>query len=58
MERRTMAQIALVVMGLIVWGYGARVEDSRLTLIGLVFFAGAFVLRLFKKKPADPPEET
>lgn len=58
MGRRTIAQLALALMGLIVWGYGVRVDDSRLTLVGLIFFAAATALRLFKKKDADPPEET
>ncbi|MDB4876076.1 MAG: hypothetical protein JWM41_2522 [Gemmatimonadetes bacterium] len=52
---RTQIQLALLAIGLIVWGYGQRVEDSRLTLIGLAFFAAAFVARFFKKK--QPPEE-
>jgi hypothetical protein len=51
--RRTPIQLALAAMGLIVWGYGARVDDSRLTLIGLVFFAVAFLLRFWKQKDRD-----
>jgi len=50
MGTRTLAQLALLLIGLIVWGYGARVGNERLTLIGVAFFAAAFVLRFFKKK--------
>jgi hypothetical protein len=50
MGTRTLAQLALLLIGLIVWGYGARVDSERLTLIGIAFFAAAFVLRFFKKK--------
>ncbi len=57
MKRRTEIQLALVVMGLIVWGYGQRRDDSRLTWIGLAFFAAATVLRLFKKRPEHDPEQ-
>jgi len=57
MTRRTEIQLALLLMGLIVWGYGTRVDDSRLTLIGVGFFAVATILRFFKKRPEQEPEE-
>ena len=56
-RRRTEAQLALLLIGVIVWGYGQRVDDTRLTWIGLAFFAGATALRFFKRKPPDAPEE-
>lgn len=36
-------------MGLIVWGYGQRVEEPTLRLIGIVFFAVATLLRFFRR---------
>ena len=58
MTRRTEIQLALTTIGLIVWGYGARTDDSRLTFVGMLFLATAFVLRFFKKKPeTTPPPE-
>jgi hypothetical protein len=53
MTHRTEIQLALLVIGLIVWGYGQRTDDSRLTWIGLGFFAAATVLRLLKKPPVQ-----
>jgi hypothetical protein len=53
MKRRTEAQLALLLIGVIVWGYGQRIEDNRLTWIGLAFFVAATALRFLKKKP-DP----
>jgi hypothetical protein len=53
---RTSAQLALLFIGLVVWGYGSRVNDNRLTLLGLGFFASATALRFLKKRE-DPPEE-
>ena len=50
MGRRTLAQLALVFIGLFVWGYGARIDDSRITMAGLGCFAVAFVLRLLKPR--------
>jgi len=55
-RRRTEAQLALLVIGVIVWGYGQRIEDERLTWIGLGFFAAATILRFVKKKP--PADES
>ena len=57
MKRRTEAQLALLVMGVIVWGYGQRTDDNRLTWIGLAFFASATILRFFKRKAAVPPDD-
>ena len=52
MKRRTEAQLALLLVGVVVWGYGQRTEDNRLTWIGLGFFAAATLLRFAKRK--DP----
>lgn len=57
MKRRTEAQLALLLMGVIVWGYGQRVDDNRLTWMGLAFFAVATALRFLKRREEDPPEE-
>jgi hypothetical protein len=50
-KRRTEIQLALAAIGLVVWGYGARVDDHRLEWIGIAFFAAATALRFFKKPP-------
>ena len=51
MQRRTEIQLALLVMGLIVWAYGQRVDDAVLRWVGIGFFAAATFLRFFKKRP-------
>jgi hypothetical protein len=48
MGPRTLVQLALLAMGLIVWAYGQRVDDARLRWIGIGFFAVATALRLLK----------
>lgn len=53
MARRTEIQIALLVIGLIVWGYGARTDQPRLTWIGLACFALATILRFAKKRSEE-----
>jgi hypothetical protein len=47
--RRTEIQLALLVVGLGVWGYGQRIDDARLRIVGIVLFAVATILRFFKK---------
>ena len=49
MPSRTVVQLALLTIGVIVWGYGSRIEDNRLTWIGLGFFEAAVVLSLMKR---------
>lgn len=50
------ARIALLVMGLAVWGYGVRADDSRLRYIGIALLAASLVLRFFARRspPAGP----
>ena len=60
--RRTEIQLALVLMGLIVWGYGQRTDNDRLTWIGIVFFALATALRFLKRRAQhddldEPPDD-
>jgi hypothetical protein len=58
MSRRTTFQLAFLLMGLITWGYGQRVEDPTVRLVGIVFFAVAFLLRFFKSSDTRVrPEE-
>lgn len=51
LKRRTEIQLALVVIGLIVWGWGARVDDARVMWVGIGVFAAATLLRFLKKRP-------
>jgi hypothetical protein len=50
-NQRTEIQLALLFGGLIVWGFGQRVDNDILRFIGIAFFALATALRFFKKKP-------
>lgn len=51
--RRTTAQLALLVIGLVVWAYGQRIDDEWLRWLGIVCFAAAAVLRLVKRRMPD-----
>jgi hypothetical protein len=59
--RRTTFQLAFVLMGLIIWAYGHRIDDPTVRLVGIAFFAVAFVLRFFRssdtRRGRDEPEE-
>ena len=58
--RRTTFQVAFLIMGLIIWAYGQRVDDPTVRLVGIAFFAVAFVLRFFRssdtKRSHDDPD--
>ena len=57
MKGRTQVQVGLVVMGLIVWGYGQRSDDPTLRWVGIGFFAVATALRLLKRRQSEPDED-
>jgi hypothetical protein len=58
MKRRTEIQIALVIVGLIVWATGQRLEVATLQYAGIACFAVATLLRFFKKDDAGPSDST
>jgi hypothetical protein len=55
-ERRSQVQLVLLAAGLIVWGYGERVDEQRFRWVGIACFAAAFVLRLLKRRAAPPTD--
>lgn len=59
MGKRTTIQLALLLIGLIVWGYGQRVDDPSLRLVGIALFALATMLRFFRRSGThhEEPEE-
>jgi hypothetical protein len=46
---RSRAQLALFLVGLLVWAYGIRADDDRLRWIGIGFFGAAALLRLLRR---------
>ena len=48
-SRRTEIQIALLVGGIAVWGWGNRADVDVLKYTGIGFFAAATLLRFLKK---------
>jgi hypothetical protein len=47
MSTITIAKLALAAIGLIVWGYGYRVDDGGLRWVGIAFLAAAVLLRFW-----------
>ena len=58
MDRRTTIQLALLVMGVIIWGYGQRIDDPSLRLVGIAFFALATMLRFFRRSGTHRDDES
>jgi hypothetical protein len=46
----TQLKLGLAVVGLILWGYGVRVEESWLRWTGIGFLAAAAVLRFWRRR--------
>ena len=53
MNQLTTAKVALFIVGLIVLGYGMRVDSPTLRWIGIGFFGIAFLLRFIKRKNSE-----
>ncbi|MEP6493612.1 MAG: hypothetical protein ABJF01_13085 [bacterium] len=58
MTRRTQAQLALVVIGLVVWAYGQRSNSQTFQYVGIGCFALATLLRFFRKRDTDSSDST
>jgi hypothetical protein len=54
----TQLKLGFTTIGLLMFGYGYRVEDARIRWIGIAFVALAFGLRFAKRdKDAEAPPE-
>jgi hypothetical protein len=47
-------KLALVIIGLIVWTWGYRVDDPFLRVVGIAALLIAFLLRFVGRKPRTP----
>jgi hypothetical protein len=45
MSTVTAVKVALVVIGILIWAYGVRVDDRTFTWVGIGFLVAAFLLR-------------
>lgn len=54
MGRRTEIQLALLVAGIAVWGYGTRADVPWMQFTGIGFFALATLLRFTKRREPKP----
>ena len=53
MSTMVTVKLALVVIGLIIWFQGYRIDDSRLRVTGIIALLVAFVLRFVgRRRPA------
>lgn len=52
-------KLALFVMGLILWTWGYRTDDSYFRIAGIVVLLVAFLLRFVRRRPAatDPRKD-
>ena len=61
MTRFTEIKLGLAVIGLLVWGYGYRVDDQFIGWIGIAFLAAAVIVRFLPRRLRGndyrPPEK-
>ena len=55
MPNLTRVKLAIVIMGIVIFAAGIRLENSRLRGIGIGFLLAAFVLRFVKPRPPQTP---
>ena len=48
------ARVAVGAVGILVWAYGARVDDSTIRLVGIAFLVVALLLRFVPRRPSAP----
>jgi hypothetical protein len=53
-SRLNQLKLGLAIVGLILWGYGVRVEHSGLQWTGIAFLGSAAVLRFVKRRAERP----
>lgn len=58
MTRLSHLKLGIFVIGLVLWGYGARTDHSLLRWMGIGFIAAAALLRFVKERPRPPGSDT
>ena len=53
MSALTHLKLGLTVIGLILFAYGMRADDTRLRWIGIAFFAVAAILRFVRRRTPE-----
>jgi len=51
-------RIVILALGLIVWGYGANVDDPQVRWIGIGMLALSLILRFFRPRQSRGPDGT
>jgi hypothetical protein len=54
MTTLTWVRFLVAAAGLVVWGYGYRVDDATIRWAGIAFLAVAVLLRFWVRRPRPP----
>ncbi|MCY7380205.1 MAG: hypothetical protein LH467_12825 [Gemmatimonadaceae bacterium] len=52
-----LARVVIAALSVVVWGYGYRVDDSRIRLVGIVGLAIALLLRFVPRRWLETRDE-
>ncbi len=53
MTRLALIKVALAAVGILVWGYGTRIDNAQLRLAGMIVLVVAVALRLLPRSLRD-----
>ena len=57
MKAVLVTRVVIAALGVIVWGYGYRIDDSRIRLVGIVALAVSLLLRFVPRRWLESGDE-
>ena len=57
MSTLTKLKLGLTIIGLILFAYGARMENATIRMVAIGFVAAASLLRFVRPRPPAPPPD-
>ena len=54
----TQVRMAIAAVGVLIWGYGVRVDDATLRLVGMGFLLACLLLRFVPRRWRERKPET
>jgi hypothetical protein len=55
MDKLVAMRLLVTAMAIMVWGYGLKVDDANIRLVGMGLLAAALILRFAKRFIRKPP---
>lgn len=56
-DRLTQARLVVAIVGIAVWGWGVRTDDSPVRIVGIAIIAAAVLLRWIGRRQGRTPPD-